>query len=180
MASVFKRKGKDGKKNTFWTVQYMDAHGKSRQKRGFTDKQESQRLANKLEHEGKLRRDGLIDVAAEELGNQAKRSVLIHLEEFLAALRSKGRTEKHVKLVSSRISAVLEEAGIGTPSDATVAMEMGCDAVLVNSAIAKAKNPVLMAEAFKNTVISGRQAFLAGRMPKILYAKSSSPSKGLI
>ena len=95
----------------------MDAHGKSRQKRGFTDKQESQRLANKLEHEGKLRRDGLIDVAAEELGNQAKRSVLVHLEEFLAALRSKGRTEKHVKLVSSRISAVLEEAGIGTPSD---------------------------------------------------------------
>jgi len=117
MASVFKRKGKDGKKNTFWTVQYMDAHGKSRQKRGFTDKQESQRLANKLEHEGKLRRDGLIDVAAEELGNQAKRSVLVHLEEFLAALRSKGRTEKHVKLVSSRISAVLEEAGIGTTSD---------------------------------------------------------------
>jgi len=75
---------------------------------------------------------------------------------------------------------VIVDAGIGTPSDATVAMEMGCDAVLVNSAIAKAKNPVLMAEAFKNTVISGRQAFLAGRMPKILYAKSSSPSKGLI
>jgi thiazole synthase len=72
------------------------------------------------------------------------------------------------------------DAGIGTPSDATVAMEMGCDAVLVNSAIAKAKNPILMAEAFKNTVISGRQAFLAKRMSKILYADPSSPSKGLI
>ena len=75
---------------------------------------------------------------------------------------------------------VIVDAGIGTPSDATVAMEMGCDAVLVNSAIAKAKNPILMAEAFKNTVISGRQAFLAKRMSKILYADPSSPSKGLI
>ena len=75
---------------------------------------------------------------------------------------------------------IIVDAGIGTPSDSTIAMEMGCDAVLVNSAIAKAKDPVLMAESFKNSIISGRQAFLAGRMQKLLYANASSPSKGLI
>ena len=75
---------------------------------------------------------------------------------------------------------VIVDAGIGTASDATTAMEMGCDAVLVNSAIAKARNPVLMAEAFKNSIISGRQAFLAGRMKKLSYAVPSSPIKGLI
>jgi thiazole synthase len=75
---------------------------------------------------------------------------------------------------------IIVDAGIGTPSDSTIAMEMGCDAVLVNSAIAKAKDPVLMAESFKYSIISGRQAFLAGRMQKLLYANASSPSKGLI
>jgi thiazole synthase len=75
---------------------------------------------------------------------------------------------------------VIVDAGIGTASDATVAMEMGCDAVLVNSAIAKAKKPILMAESFKNAVVSGRQSYLAGRMKKLFYANASSPSKGLI
>jgi len=75
---------------------------------------------------------------------------------------------------------VIVDAGIGTPSDATIAMEMGCQAVLVNSAIALSHKPILMAEAFKYAVISGRKAFLAGRMQKKLYAKASTPSKGLI
>ena len=75
---------------------------------------------------------------------------------------------------------IIVDAGIGTASDATIAMEMGCDAVLVNSALANAKKPILMAESFKNSVISGRQAFLAGRMKKLSYADASSPSKGLI
>ena len=75
---------------------------------------------------------------------------------------------------------IIVDAGIGTPSDATIAMELGCDGVLVNSAIAKAKNPILMAEAFKNAVISGRQSFVAGRMQKLFYADASSPLKGLI
>ena len=75
---------------------------------------------------------------------------------------------------------IIVDAGIGISSDATIAMEMGCDAVLVNSAIAKAENPVLMAESFKNAVICGRQAFLAKRMKKLFYADASSPSKGLI
>ena len=75
---------------------------------------------------------------------------------------------------------VIVDAGIGTASDATVAMELGCDGVLVNSAIAKAKNPVLMAKAFKDAVISGRNCFLAKRMQKNYFASESSPKKGLI
>jgi thiazole synthase len=75
---------------------------------------------------------------------------------------------------------VIVDAGIGTASDATIAMELGCDGVLINSAIANAKKPVLMATAFKNAVISGRNSFLAGRMKKNYFAQASSPTKGLI
>ena len=75
---------------------------------------------------------------------------------------------------------IIVDAGIGIASDATIAMELGCDGVLVNSAIAKSRNPVLMAESFKNAVISGRQSFLAGGMQKSFYAEASSTFKGLI
>jgi thiazole synthase len=76
---------------------------------------------------------------------------------------------------------VIVDAGVGTASDAAVAMELGCDAVLMNTAVAKAQNPVLMAQAMKKAVEAGREAFLAGRMPKKLYsATPSSPSAGLI
>ena len=75
---------------------------------------------------------------------------------------------------------VIIDAGIGTASDATIAMELGCDGVLINSAIAKAKNPILMARSFKNAVISGREAFLAGRMKKNFLGNPSSPLAGLI
>ena len=75
---------------------------------------------------------------------------------------------------------VIVDAGIGTASDATVAMEMGCDGVLINSAIAQAKNPILMAKAFKDAVISGRHSILAGRMKKNNFAVPSSPTDGLI
>ena len=75
---------------------------------------------------------------------------------------------------------VIVDAGIGTASDATIAMELGCDGVLINSAIANAKKPILMAEAFKNAVISGRNSYLAGRMKKNYFADPSSPTKGLI
>ena len=68
---------------------------------------------------------------------------------------------------NSKIPVIID-AGIGTASDATIAMEMGCDAVLINSAIAKAKKPILMAKAFKSAVISGRESYLAGRMKKII------------
>ena len=75
---------------------------------------------------------------------------------------------------------VIVDAGIGTASDATIAMELGCDGVLINSAIANAKKPILMATAFKEAVISGRNSFLAGRMDKTNFATASSPTSGLI
>ena len=75
---------------------------------------------------------------------------------------------------------VIIDAGIGTASDATIAMELGCDGVLINSAIANAKKPILMAEAFKEAVKSGRKSFLAGRMKKKNLASPSSPIDGLI
>ncbi len=75
---------------------------------------------------------------------------------------------------------VLVDAGVGVPSEAAQAMEMGCEAVLVNTAIAEAKNPILMAEAMKLAVESGRKAFLAGRMPRKNFGDPSSPVSGLI
>ena len=75
---------------------------------------------------------------------------------------------------------VIVDAGIGTASDATIAMELGCDGVLINSAIAKAKNPILMAKSFKDAVIAGRNSYLAGRMKKNLFADPSSPTDGII
>ena len=75
---------------------------------------------------------------------------------------------------------VLVDAGVGAASDAAMAMEMGCDAVLMNTAIAEAKDPIRMARAMKHAVIAGRESYLAGRMPKRMYADPSSPLAGLI
>ena len=76
---------------------------------------------------------------------------------------------------------VLVDAGVGTASDAAIAMELGCDGVLMNTAIAQARNPVLMASAMKKAVEAGREAYLAGRMPKKFYSASpSSPTGGVI
>lgn len=76
---------------------------------------------------------------------------------------------------------VIVDAGVGTASDAAIAMELGCDGVLMNTAIATAKNPVLMASAMKKGVEAGREAYLAGRMPKKFYSASpSSPTGGMI
>jgi thiazole synthase len=75
---------------------------------------------------------------------------------------------------------VIVDAGVGTASDAAIAMEMGCDGVLMNTAIASAKDPILMAEAMRLGVESGRKAYLAGRIPKKLYATASSPLDGIL
>jgi thiazole synthase len=75
---------------------------------------------------------------------------------------------------------VLVDAGVGTASDAAIAMELGCDGVLMNTAIAEAKDPVRMARAMKAAVEAGRDAYLAGRMPMRRYADPSSPLAGLI
>ena len=73
---------------------------------------------------------------------------------------------------------ILVDAGVGTASDATIAMELGCDGVLMNTAIAEANNPVLMASAMKKAIEAGREAYLAGRMPRRAYASASSPIDG--
>ncbi|WP_437617468.1 thiazole synthase [Sorangium sp. So ce1151] len=75
---------------------------------------------------------------------------------------------------------VIVDAGVGTASDAAVAMELGCDGVLMNTAIAGARDPILMARAMRDAVSAGRMAYLAGRMPKKLYATASSPEQGKI
>lgn len=74
---------------------------------------------------------------------------------------------------------IIVDAGVGTASDAAIAMELGCDGVLMNTAIAAAQNPVLMASAMKKAIEAGREAFLAGRMPRKRYASASSPVDGL-
>ena len=88
----------------------------------------------------------------------------------------------NLQLIMDRVSVpVIVDAGVGTASDAAIAMELGCDGVLMNTAIAGAQNPVLMASAMKQAVAAGRSAFLAGRMPKKLYSASpSSPTSGII
>lgn len=83
-------------------------------------------------------------------------------------------------IIESSKIPVIVDAGVGTASDAAVAMELGCHGVLMNTAIALARDPLLMAEAMRDAVSAGRRAFLAGRMPKRLYASASSPESGLI
>ena len=91
------------------------------------------------------------------------------------------QNETNISLIikQSKVPVIID-AGIGTASDATIAMELGCDGVLINSAIANAKKPLLMAKAFKDAVISGRNSFLAGRMKRKYLASPSSPTKGII
>lgn len=87
----------------------------------------------------------------------------------------------NIRILREMITSVplIVDAGVGTASDAALAMELGADAVLMNTAIAAAKDPIMMAEAMKHAVIAGRSAYLAGRMAKRLYASASSPLDGL-
>jgi thiazole synthase len=91
------------------------------------------------------------------------------------------RNTANLQILREMITEVplIVDAGVGTASDATLAMEMGFDGVLMNTAIAEASNPVLMAEAMQHGVLAGRQAYLAGRMPRRLYATASSPLSGI-
>ena len=88
----------------------------------------------------------------------------------------------NLQLLMERVQVpVIVDAGVGTASDAAIAMELGCDGVLMNTAIAAAQQPVMMAGAMKKAVEAGREAYLAGRMPKKLYSASpSSPTAGVI
>ena len=87
----------------------------------------------------------------------------------------------NIKIIKEQSKVpVIVDAGVGEASDATIAMELGCDGVLINSAIAEAKNPILMAEAMKFAVMAGRKSYLAGRMKKREFGNASSPKKNLI
>ncbi len=91
------------------------------------------------------------------------------------------QNKTNIKLIKDQSSVpVIVDAGVGTASDATIAMELGCDGVLINTAIAEAQDPALMATAMKHAVIAGRKAFKAGRMKKRKYASASSPEDNLI
>ena len=91
------------------------------------------------------------------------------------------QNETNIKLIKEQSAVpVIVDAGVGTASDATIAMELGCDGVLINTAIAEAKNPILMAESMKYAVLAGRKAFKAKRMKKKKYGSSSSPEENLI
>ncbi len=117
-------------------------------------------LAKQLEEEGAIAIMPLASPIGSGLGLQNKTNISLIIKQ-------------------SKVPVIVD-AGIGTASDATIAMELGCDGVLINSAIANAKRPILMAQAFKDAVISGRNSFLAGRMKKKFLASPSSPSKGII
>lgn len=84
-----------------------------------------------------------------------------------------------LEIIENANVPIIVDAGVGTASDAAIAMEMGCDGVLMNTAIAGAKNPVLMASAMRKAIEAGREAFLAGRMPRKRYASASSPLDGM-
>ena len=91
------------------------------------------------------------------------------------------QNKTNIQLIKEQSAVpVIVDAGVGTASDATIAMELGCDGVLINTAIAEAKNPILMAESMKYAVISGRKAFKAGRMKKRLHGDPSSSVNNLI
>lgn len=91
------------------------------------------------------------------------------------------RNPYNIKIILETVKTpVIVDAGVGTASDVAVAMELGCDAVLLNTAIAGAKDPIAMASAMKHAVIAGRLAYKAGRIPKKLYAAASSPIEGML
>ena len=91
------------------------------------------------------------------------------------------QNKTNIKIIrdQTRLPLIID-AGLGQASDATIAMELGCDGVLVNTAIAESKNPILMADAMKHAVVAGRKAFKAKRMQKRKYGSASSPEKDLI
>ncbi|MFQ5454733.1 MAG: thiazole synthase [Nitrospirota bacterium] len=91
------------------------------------------------------------------------------------------RNPYNIKIILDTVSIpVIVDAGVGTASDASIAMEMGCDAILMNTGIAGARDPIKMAEAMKYAVMAGRLAYKAGRIPKKLYASASSPVEGML
>ena len=118
-------------------------------------------------------------VAAEELIRDGFKVMVYCSDDPLLAKRLGIQNRYNIRLIVEHANVpVLVDAGVGTASDATLAMELGCDGVLMNTAIAQAQDPIRMAKAMRLAIESGRDAYLAGRMPKKLYASASSPIDG--
>ncbi|MGH7771083.1 MAG: thiazole synthase [Candidatus Binatia bacterium] len=118
-------------------------------------------------------------VAAKKLQEMGCAAVMPLAAPIGSGLGIRNPTNIRIILEQAKVPVIVD-AGVGTASDASIAMELGCDGVLMNSAIAGAKDPLLMAEAMKLAVEAGRKAFLAGRIPKKLYATASSPLEGIL
>ena len=120
--------------------------------------------------------DPLMAKRLEEVGASAIMPLAAPIGSGLGILN-----QTNIKIIRSQTKLpLIIDAGLGQASDATIAMELGCDGVLVNTAIAKAKKPLDMALAFKNAVVAGRQSYLSGRIEKNFMGNPSSPTKGII
>ena len=116
---------------------------------------------------------------AKRLENAGASAIMPLAAPIGSGLGIQNKTNLEIILNQTKLPVIVD-AGIGQASDASIAMELGCDGVLINTAIAKAKNPFQMAEAMKFAVIAGRKSFLSGRMEKSIYGNASSPKKGII
>ena len=116
---------------------------------------------------------------AKRLENSGADAIMPLAAPIGSGLGIQNKTNIQIIRMQTKLPLIID-AGLGQASDATIAMELGCDGILVNTAIAKAKKPLDMALAFKNAVIAGRQSFLAGRIDKYLYGNASSPKIGII
>ena len=116
---------------------------------------------------------------AKRLENSGAEAIMPLAAPIGSGLGIQNKTNIQIIRNQTKLPLIID-AGLGQASDATIAMELGCDGVLVNTAIAKARKPFDMALAFKNAVIAGRQSFLAGRIDKYLYGNASSPKTGII
>ena len=118
-------------------------------------------------------------VAARQLVNAGAAAVMPLGAPIGSGLGIQNRV--NIQLIREAVDVpLIVDAGVGTASDAAVAMELGADGVLMNTAIALAEQPVRMADAMRHAVIAGRQSFLAGRIPRKLYASASSPTEGVV
>ncbi|MCS6921920.1 MAG: thiazole synthase [Elioraea sp.] len=147
----------------------------------YPDMQETHRALDALVREGVKVMVYCVDdpVAAKRLEEQGAVAIMPLGAPIGSGLGIQNRVTIRLIVEQAKVP-VLVDAGVGTASDAAIAMELGCDAVLMNSAIAHARDPVRMARAMKAAVEAGRLAYLAGRMPRKLYADPSSPLAGLI
>ena len=147
----------------------------------FPDVPETLRAAEVLVREGFAVLPYITDdpIAAKRLEDLGCAAVMPLAAPIGSGLGIRNPYNIRIILEQSRVPVIVD-AGVGTASDAAVAMELGCDAVLMNTAIAGAQDPVLMAEAMRLAVDAGRKAFRAGRIPRKLYATASSPLTGLI